>query len=408
MSQENQNSTEQKTEDIQYAEVVETTSASSTTAAKPTMKSAPSSLISTDNRTGKPDMSKFTPEQIDRFKQKTAMIKTDDNTSILNFGLDTQNKLSQSSTTFLNNVRQSDISNDVGNSITNLLTEINHIEIDPSSQPGWKRFLMQIPGLKNIMMSTKKMFQKYDTVDANVTAIVTKLDKGRLSVITDNNQLQKLFEDNEKHIENLEELIIVGHMKYDELQEEIKQMEANSDQYEDYEIADKKEFLNRLDKRLHDMAITRIVTIQSLPQIRLVQNNNFVMAEKIQSAITTTIPIWRQQIALAVAIDRQAKIVQMQKGLTDTTNDILRKNAEMLKQNSIEVAKQNERGVVDIETLREVQNNLISTIQEIKQIKENGVIARRNADKALSELENDLSKTVLEVGNASSGMKQIR
>lgn len=406
MSQENENSTEQKTEDIQYAEVIETTNASSasTTTAKP-LKSAPTSLISTDNRTGKPDMSKFTPEQIDRFKQKTAMIKTDDNTSILNFGLDVQNKLSASSTTFLNNVRQSDISNDVGNSITNLLTEINHIEIDPSSQPAWKRLLMQIPGFKNIMMSTKKMFQKYDTVDANVTAIVTKLDKGRLSVITDNNQLQKLFEDNEKHIENLEELIIVGHMKYDELQEEIKNMEANSDQFEDYEIADKKEFLNRLDKRLHDMAITRIVTIQSLPQIRLVQNNNFVMAEKIQAAITTTIPIWRQQIAIAVAIDRQAKIVQMQKGLTDTTNQILKKNAEMLKQNSIDVAKQNERGVVDIETLREVQSNLISTIQEIKQIKENGVIARRNADKALSEIENELSKTVLEVGNST---KQLR
>jgi len=332
------------------------------------------------------------------------MIKTDDNTSILNFGLDVQNKLSASSTSFLNNVRAFD-AGEIGTSITDLLTEINHIEIDPASQPGWKRILMQIPGMKNIIMSTKKMFQKYDTVNANVDSIVRKLDQGRLTIIKDNNQLQQLFSDNEKHIESLEELLVVGHMKYDELQQEIKEMELNSDNYEDYEIADKKEFLNRLDKRLHDMAITRIVTIQSLPQIRLVQNNNFVMAEKIQASITTTIPIWRQQIAIAVSLDRQSKIVQMQKGLTDTTNAILKKNADMLKQNSIEVAKQNERGVVDIETLREVQNSLISTIQEIKQIKDQGVIARRNADKALSELEADLTKSVLQVEGATKQLK---
>jgi uncharacterized protein YaaN involved in tellurite resistance len=391
------NNQEVKNEEIQYAEVIETVS-------KSTTSTTPTSLISVDNRTGKPDMSKFSPEQIDRFKQKTAMIKTDDNTSILNFGLDVQNKLSASSTSFLNNVRAFD-AGQIGNSITDLLTEINHIEIDPSSQPGWKRVLMQIPGLKKIMMSTKKMFQKYDTVNANVDGIVRKLDNGRLTIIKDNNQLQQLFNDNENHIESLEELLVVGHMKYDELQQEIVEMELNSDNYEDYEIADKKEFLNRLDKRLHDMAITRMVTIQSLPQIRLVQNNNFVMAEKIQASITTTIPIWRQQIAIAVALDRQSRIVQMQKGLADTTNEILRKNANMLKQNSIEVAKQNERAVVDIETLREVQNSLISTIQEIKQIKEQGVIARRNADKALTELEADLSKSVLEVQNTTKQLK---
>jgi len=403
-NQENQENETKLNDEVQYAEVIETVPL----VENPTnVKTAPTSLISPDNRTGKPDMSKFTPEQIERFKQKTGMIKADDNTSILNFGLDVQNKLSASSSTFLNNVRAFD-AGEIGNTITDLLTEINHIEIDPASQPAWKRVLMQIPGLKNIIMSTKKMFQKYDTVNANVDSIVRKLDQGRLTIVKDNNQLQQLFEDNEKHIQSLEELLIVGHMKYDELQQEIKEMELNSDNYEDYEIADKKEFLNRLDKRLHDMAITRIVTIQSLPQIRLVQNNNYVMSEKIQASITTTIPIWRQQIAIAVSLDRQSKIVQMQKGLTDTTNAILKKNAEMLKQNSIEVAKQNERGVVDIETLREVQNNLISTIQEIKQIKDQGVIARRNADKALSDLEADLTKTVLEVNTAANATKQLR
>lgn len=361
-----------------------------------TKNTVPTTLITVDKSSGKPDLSKFSPAEIEKFKQKASVIKTDDNTSILNFGADVQTKIASTSNAFLSNVRAFD-AGDIGGSITDLLTEINYIDIDPSQQPMWKRMLMGIPGLKNVIMSTKKIFQKYDTVSGNIDGIVKKLDQGRLVIIKDNNQLEMLFKDNVDQIHNLEELIIIGHMKRDELDEEIKHMQLNSADFEEYQINDKLEFLNRLDKRLHDMALTRMITIQSLPQIRLVQNNNMVMCEKIQQSIVTTIPIWKQQIAIAVALMRQKANLEVQNKIYETTNTILAKNAEMLKANSIDVAKQNERGVVDVETIRKVNTELISTLDEIKRIKSEGDAARRSADQTLTQLEEEISKTVLKL-----------
>lgn len=357
------------------------------------------SIINIDKATGKPDMSKYTPQQLEKYKKMGDVLKTTDANSILNFGADAQNKLSGSSTQFLDNVRSFD-AGEIGSSINDLLAEVNYIDIDPSQQSGLKRFMLAIPGLKNLVMSSKKIFQKYDTVSHNIDGIVKKLDLSRLTIAKDNNQLQTLFDQNVDYIKELEELIVSGYMKHEELLKEIQEMELHPENYQDYEISDKKEFYNRLGKRLTDMAMTRIITIQSLPQIRLVQNNNMTMAEKIQSSINTTIPVWKNQIALAVALMRQKNILDVQSKINETTNEIIKKNSEMLKINSIEVAKQNEQTIVSVDTLRQVNQDLISTLNDIKRIKEEGEANRKTIGKELETLEQDLKKNVLQLNDA--------
>jgi len=356
------------------------------------------SIIHLDQSTGKVDLSKYSPADIQKYKAMSNQLNTTDNNSILNFGLELQNKLAGHSDAFLNNIKSFD-AGEIGNTITDLLTEINYIDIDPSQKNMMQRLMYSIPFLKKIVQNTEKIFSKYDTVAKNVDGIVTKLDKGRLTILKDNVGLQSLFEQNIDFIKELEELIVAGHIKYQDLEQEIANMELNKEQFQDYEISDKREFLTRLSKRLNDMSITRMITIQSIPQIRLVQNNNSSMVEKIQSSITTTIPIWRNQISIAVAIMRQEKMAEVQENVTNTTNTILTKNAQMLKQNSIKIAKQNERGVVDIETIRAVQENLISTLEEIKTIKVNGESARQSVAKELETLEKSLKEKIL--GNSS-------
>lgn len=352
----------------------------------------PATIIHLDN-TGKVDLSKCTPALIDKCKSLSSQIKPEDANSILNFGLDLQNKLAGYSDSFLQNIRGFD-AGEVGSSITDLLAELNYVDVDPAEAGLMKKFLMGIPFLKNIVMNTKKIFQKYDSISGNIDGIVKKLDKGRLMILRDNAGLQNLFDQNLQFIVQLEELIIAGQMKYNEEQAILMDMEANADKYEDYQIADKREFLSRLDKRLADMKVTRIITIQSLPQIRLVQNNNTTMAEKIQSTVTTTIPVWKNQISIAVTLMRQKGMVEVQKKVYETTNTILVKNAELLKQNSIDVAKQNEQSIVSAESLRTVNQKLIETLSEVKRIKEEGEATRLTVSKELETLEKELKDNV--------------
>lgn len=386
-----------KTEDV-TAEVIETKI--STVKTPPSVKKSSASLIVLNKDSGKIDLSKYTPDELNKYRKMGNTLQSGDANSILAFGADIQNKLAGQSTAFLNTVRAFD-AGEVGGSINDLLAEVNYIDIDPSQHSALKRFAMQIPGLKKLVMSTKKIFQKYDSVSNNINEIVKKLDQGRLSIIKDNNQLQILFNQNEQSIHELEELIIGGQLVYNDLVKEIEDMELHSDQYQDYEIADKKDFLNRLEKRLHDLLLTRVIKIQSLPQIRMVQSNNLTMVEKIQSSVTTTIPIWKDSLAIAVALQRQKNIADLNNKIYDTTNTILKKNAEMLKQNSTDIAKQNERGVVSIETLQKVNQDLLATLSEIKQIKEEGETARRTATKELEKLENELHKSVLNLGTGT-------
>lgn len=355
------------------------------------------------DKSGRPDMSKLSPQEISKYKQIGSALNPTDPNSILNYGQALQNKMAGFSDTFLNNVRAFD-AGVIGGTITDLLANVNMIEIDPSQKPLLQRMLMTIPGVKGLIMNTKKMFQKYDSVSKNIDSITAKLDHGRLTLVKDNEQLETLFLDNIQYIKELEDLIIAGHITMEELNKELRTMEQNADQYEEYVISDKKDFINRLSKRLTDMQLTRMIVIQSLPQIRLVQTNNSTMMDKIQASVSTTIPLWRNTLSVAVALQRQKAMAEVNRQVTEATNTMLVKNAELLKTNSIEIAKQNEEGVVQIETLRKVQGDLISTLNDIRKIKEEGEIKRASIGKELEQLEANLQREVLGIAQKNTDL----
>jgi uncharacterized protein YaaN involved in tellurite resistance len=195
----------------------------------------------------------------------------------------------------------------------------------------------------------------------------------------------------------MEGLIISGKLRYKELEEQLAQMEAAPQNHNDYEIADLREFVSRLDKRLADMKVVRFIMLQSLAQIRVVQNNNTSIAEKAQSIVSTTIPVWKNQLTIAVALQRQKANVEMQKKISETTNTILEKNAELLRQNSIDVARENEKTVVSVDTLKKTTQSLIETLNEVKQIHEEGTKSRRALDTELQSLEKELKKNVTRI-----------
>jgi uncharacterized protein YaaN involved in tellurite resistance len=345
---------------------------------------------------GNVDLTTITPEESRKYNELNKSLEPSDVNSILNYGVEAQNSMEKYSNDFLSSVRTYN-SGEVGGLINELLTELNYIDVSELEQGGFKSFISKIPFLKNLVVDVKKLFQKYDVVVNNIDKITNKIKAGRLNSIKDNSSLQTMFDSNVTYIHQMEELIISGQLKYNDLSVKLAEMEGRPADYQDYEIADLRDFLSRLDKRLADMKIVRFIMLQSLAQIRVVQNNNTSIAEKAQSIVSTTIPVWKNQLTIAVALQRQKANVEMQKKISDTTNTILQKNAEMLKQNSIDVAKENEKTVVSLETLKMTTNSLIETLNEVKKIHEEGNQSRRVLDGELKTLEAELKKNVTRV-----------
>jgi uncharacterized protein YaaN involved in tellurite resistance len=348
------------------------------------------------DKDGNVDLTTITPEESRKYNELNKSLEPSDVNSILNYGVEAQNSMEKYSNDFLSSVRTYN-SGEVGGLINELLTELNYIDVSELEQGGFKSFISKIPFLKNLVVDVKKLFQKYDVVVNNIDKITNKIKAGRLNSIKDNSSLQTMFDSNVTYIHQMEELIISGQLKYNDLSVKLAEMEGRPADYQDYEIADLRDFLSRLDKRLADMKIVRFIMLQSLAQIRVVQNNNTSIAEKAQSIVSTTIPVWKNQLTIAVALQRQKANVEMQKKISDTTNTILQKNAEMLKQNSIDVAKENEKTVVSLETLKMTTNSLIETLNEVKKIHEEGNQSRRVLDGELKTLEAELKKNVTRV-----------
>jgi len=345
------------------------------------------------DKDGNVDLSAVKPEDVQKYSDLNKDLNPADVNSLLNYGAETQQSMERYSNQFLTSVRTYN-SGEVGNLINDLLTELNYIDVDELEHGSFKSFLSHIPFVKNLVMDAKKLFQKYDTVVSNIDKIVNKIKAGRVNAIKDNSSLQTMFDSNVSYIKQMEDLIVSGQLKYNELNEKLAQMDANPSAYNDYEIADLRDFVNRLDKRLADMKTVRFIMMQSLAQIRVVQNNNTSIAEKAQSIVTTTIPVWKNQLTIAVALQRQKANVEMQKKISDTTNTILQKNAELLKQNSIDVARENEKTVVSIETLKKTTQSLIETLNEVKRIHEEGTNNRKTLNTELANLETELKKNV--------------
>ncbi|MDQ0640360.1 uncharacterized protein YaaN involved in tellurite resistance [Pedobacter sp. W3I1] len=348
------------------------------------------------DKDGNVDLEKISSEETLKYNEIAKSLEPSDVNSILNYGSDAQNSMEKYSNEFLSSVRTYN-SGEVGGLINELLTELNYIDVSELEQSAFKNFISKIPFLKSLVVDVKKLFQKYDVVVNNIDKITNKIKAGRLNSIKDNSSLQTMFDSNVSYIHQMEELIIAGQLKYNELNIKLAEMEGRPADYQDYEIADLRDFISRLDKRLADMKIVRFIMLQSLAQIRVVQNNNTSIAEKAQSIVSTTIPVWKNQLTIAVALQRQKANVEMQKKISDTTNTILQKNAEMLKQNSIDVARENEKTVVSLETLKQTTSSLIETLNEVKQIHEAGAQSRRVLDGELKTLETELKKNVTRV-----------
>lgn len=345
------------------------------------------------DKEGNVNLTNITPDEQKKYGEIGKAIDPKDVNSILNYGTDVQASMEKYSNTFLASVRTYN-SGEVGGLINELLVELNYIDVDELNQSAFTSFISHIPFVKKLVFDAKKLFQKYDTVINNIDKITNKIKAGRINSIKDNASLQTMFDSNLDYIHQMEELLISGQLKFNELSEKLAEMDANPSAYNDYEIADMRDFVNRLDKRLADLKMVRFIMLQSLAQIRVVQNNNTSIAEKAQSIVSTTIPVWKNQLTIAVALNRQKENVEMQKKISDTTNTILQKNADLLKQNSIDVARENEKTVVSLDTLKRTTSSLIETLNEVKRIHEEGYQNRRTLNTELQNLETELKKNV--------------
>jgi uncharacterized protein YaaN involved in tellurite resistance len=300
----------------------------------------------------------------------------------------------------LNHVQAQDIG-PMGVSLTELMYRLN--EASPSELEARDSNIFR-KMFGKVKQSVYEVTAKYQKIGAQIDKIAVKLDKEKNGLLQDNLMLEQLYNKNKDYFDALNIYIAAGEVKIEELEmvtipEAMKVAEASGDQMDAQIVNDLNQFVDRLEKRTYDLKLARQITIQQAPQIRLIQNTNQALAEKIQASINTAIPLWKNQVAIALTLLRQKDAVTAQRQVSQTTNDLLAKNSEMLKISAIETAEENERGIVDIETLQKTQNDLIETIQETLRIQKEGKEKRRNAEIELSVMEEDLKNKLLEMSN---------
>ncbi|MFC6268975.1 toxic anion resistance protein [Frigoriflavimonas asaccharolytica] len=341
------------------------------------------------DKSGNVDLAKIESVDLQKYDSIAVTIDEQNPNSIINFGSDLQNSLASQSDSFLNNVRKSN-SGEVGELINKLLVELNYVDVDELEGSSMKKFLKKIPFFGKMVTSIETLFVKYDKIVTNISDISNKVNAGIINSTKDNAVLQTIFTGNIDSVKKIEDYIIAGSLKHQQSTEELVQMEANAANYQDYQISDKRDFIARLDRRLADLKVVRFIILQSLPQIRLIQSNNISIAEKAQTILTTTLPVWKNQLTLAVAMHRQQQNIEIQNKVSSTTEEILRKNAQRLQQNTVNVARANEQTIVSVETLRETTSSLINTLNEVKQIQQQGAQNRIALDGELKNLEQTL------------------
>ncbi len=307
------------------------------------------------------------------------------------YGSQAQSKLLNFSHTMLDHVQKKD-SGEIGEIIGDLMKRLE--QVSPDDLKSEKRNLITRMFGK-ISNSVQEVLSRYQKTGAQIDRISVKLDHSKNELLRDINVLEQLYEKNKEYFHALNVYIAAGELKLEELEKKLipemkKKAELTQDQMAFQEVNDLMQFADRLEKRTHDLVLSRQITIQSAPQIRLIQSTNQALVEKIQSSITTAIPLWKNQVAIALTLLRQKNAVEAQKLVSKTTNDLLLKNAELLKVNTIETAKENERGLVDIDTLKKVQDHLVSTLEETLRIQAEGRAKRLQAEQDLASMETDL------------------
>lgn len=316
--------------------------------------------------------------------------------AILTYGANAQTELSRFSHQMLDHVQKKDIGpvGDILKDLMDKLTQLNPEELATQKKTGIKRIFGKVS------RSIQELMTKYQKLSTQIDRIGIQLEHSKRGLIEDVHMLDKLYDQNKTYFQALNIYIAAAEIKRDEITNVIipslrQKAQDSSDQMGYQEVNDMAQFLDRLEKRLYDLQLSRQITIQSAPQIRMIQQTNQTLAEKIQSSIMTSIPLWKNQIAIALTLNRQMKAVEAQKQVTKTTNDLLLKNSEMLKMNSIETAKENERGIVEIDTLKQTQENLLQTIEETLRIQADGRVKRKAAEIEIARMEDALKQRML-------------
>lgn len=316
---------------------------------------------------------------------------------VLQYGAASQKKLSDFSETALSRVKTKDMG-ETGELITNLISELQGFDATTEQPKGIFGFF------KKTSNSIEQLKTRYDSADKNVERIKAQLEDHQVTLMKDITMLDKMYELNLVYFKELTMYILAGKKKLAEVrandlkaaQEKAQRTQLPEDAQAARDLAD---LCDRFEKKLYDLELTRNVSIQMGPQIRLIQSNDTMMAEKIQTTIVNTIPLWKNQMVLALGIAHSQQAMQAERAVTDATNELLKKNAATLKQGTIEIAKESERGIVDIETLQQTNKQLIETLDELNKIRADGKAKRTNAEQELGRIEGELRQKMLEINN---------
>lgn len=336
------------------------------------------------------------PEHREKALALARQIDPANHQAILQYGVAAQAELSKFSHTILHHVQTKD-AGPVGEVISELMAKIKEVNPD-DLMPAKKGFLSRLFG--TVAKPLQGMVAKYQKIGVEIDKIADQLEKHRHLLFRDIMMLETLYEKNKEYFEALNIYIAAAEYKLEELRtktipEKQAAAERSGDQMAWQEVQDLRQFADRLEKRVHDLKLSRQVTIQTAPQIRMIQHMNETLVERIQSSILNAIPLWKNQVVIALTLFRQQKAAEAQKQVAETTNELLLRNSELLKTNSIAIAKENERGLVDIETLKRTQENLIATLEETLKIQAEGRLKRQQAERELAAMEAELKQTLL-------------
>lgn len=336
-------------------------------------------------------------EEKDAIEEFNKKINVEDATQVLQYGAKAQTKISQFSDSVLEDVKTRS-TGEVGDLLADLVGEIKSFDSDIANT--------NKTGLGKLFTSVKKQLEKliagYEKVEVNIDKIEAGLEKHRLQMLKDITIFDTMYEKNLEYFKELSLYIIAGEKKIEELRnvtlpELQKKAKESGEQLDAQKVNDMENMINRFEKKIYDLKTTRIISIQMAPQIRLLQNNEAELVEKIQGSLTNTIPLWKNQMVLALGINNAKQAIGAQKAVTDLTNSMLQKNSEILKQGSIEIAEESERAIVDVATLQKTNKDIIDTLDQVIQIHENGRVKRQEAEVELANIEKELKEKMIEL-----------
>ena len=336
-------------------------------------------------------------QQVEEIKEKINLM---DSGYALQFGSTAQKDMAAFSDSLLSQVRTKD-SGQVGELLTDLSGKINDFSESQNDS-----FVKKIPLIGSLVNKGENMLSSYEKLSTKVAKIQSELEKAKTNMMKDIVLFDNLYQKNLAYFKELQLYIQAGEEKLTEMRNQVlpklRMDAANStDPMAAQVVRDFESNVDRFEKKIHDLKISKTIAIQTAPQLRLIQNNDKILVERVQGAIYNAIPLWKNQIVIALGLSRQQNVLKMQQAVSDTTNELLRKNAEMLKLNTIETAKENNRSIVDMETVKKVNEDLVTTLTETLKIQQEGRIARQNAQQELATIENQLKQVLLDNMNQS-------